>query len=91
MRMTAGQSPTKREHSRIIPAFDYLEGLRDRRQEIMSAIARVLESGQLVLGPEVTAFETEFARFVGAKYAGSNIFGNGLANYCTSQFKDWIW
>jgi dTDP-3-amino-2,3,6-trideoxy-4-keto-D-glucose/dTDP-3-amino-3,4,6-trideoxy-alpha-D-glucose/dTDP-2,6-dideoxy-D-kanosamine transaminase len=52
-----------------IPAFDYLEGLNTRREEILSAIARVIDSGSLILGPEVAAFEREFAQFVGANYA----------------------
>ena len=44
---------------RTIPAFDYLEGLRVRREEILSAIARVIDSGPLILGAEVAAFEQE--------------------------------
>lgn len=57
------------ERSTAIPAFDYLEGMIARREEILSAIARVIDSGQLILGPEVAAFEQEFAQFVGSKYA----------------------
>lgn len=33
------------------------------------AIIRVLSSGRITIGPEVEAFEDEFAKFVGAKYA----------------------
>jgi dTDP-3-amino-2,3,6-trideoxy-4-keto-D-glucose/dTDP-3-amino-3,4,6-trideoxy-alpha-D-glucose/dTDP-2,6-dideoxy-D-kanosamine transaminase len=54
---------------RKIPVFDYLEGLNTRREEILSAIARVIDSGTLILGPEVAAFEREFAEFVGARFA----------------------
>lgn len=39
------------------------------RAEIDSAIARVLDSGWLVLGPEVRAFEEEFANTVGVPHA----------------------
>ena len=52
-----------------VPAFDYLRGLKSQRSEILEAIARVLDSGTLILGPEVTAFENEFAQFVGCKHA----------------------
>lgn len=55
--------------SPAIPAFDYLEGLSSYRQEVLSAVARVLDSGILILGPEVAAFEQEFAQFVNAKFA----------------------
>jgi dTDP-4-amino-4,6-dideoxygalactose transaminase len=42
-----------------------LLGYHARKEEIDSAIARVLESGRYILGPEVEAFEQEFAAFVG--------------------------
>jgi len=38
------------------------------REEIDAAIARVLERGWFVLGPEVEAFEAEFAAYCGARY-----------------------
>src|SRR5215217_4983332 len=37
------------------------------RDEILPAVARVLESAQFVLGSEVAAFEEEFAGFCGAQ------------------------
>src|SRR5579859_1852793 len=37
--------------------------------EIMDAVRRVLPNGKYTLGPELAAFETEFAAFVGTKYA----------------------
>ena len=46
-------------------AFDYLEQYAGIEQEIESAIKRVLKSGQLILGPEVQAFENEFAEWLG--------------------------
>jgi len=39
------------------------------REEIDDAIQRVIESGSFVMGEEVEAFEEEFARYCGAKYA----------------------
>jgi dTDP-4-amino-4,6-dideoxygalactose transaminase len=35
----------------------------------LNAIARVLDSGNLILGPELTGFECEFAQFVGGEQA----------------------
>jgi dTDP-4-amino-4,6-dideoxygalactose transaminase len=39
------------------------------RSEIDAAIDRVITTSSFILGPEVEAFEREFARFCGAKYA----------------------
>lgn len=50
----------------------YLE-LRD---ELDAAYRRVMDSGWYILGPEVTAFEEEHARYCGAKHCVS--VGNGL-------------
>ena len=52
-----------------IPAFDYREAMNQLRGELMTAIARVLDSGNLILGPEVCAFEKEFSQFVSAPHA----------------------
>lgn len=38
------------------------------KSEIQVAIQRVLDSGMYVLGQEVTAFEQEFAKYIGRKY-----------------------
>jgi dTDP-4-amino-4,6-dideoxygalactose transaminase len=46
-----------------------------QRQEIDAAIARTLDAGRYVLGPEVEAFEREFAAFVGT--TGSLGVANG--------------
>ena len=34
------------------------------REELLTAIARALDSGRFVLGPEVEAFEIDFARYL---------------------------
>ena len=44
-------------------------GLAEDRPEVESAIRRVIDSGWFVLGPEVDAFETEFAAACGAAHA----------------------
>jgi len=43
--------------------------VRAHRAEIDAAIARVLDSGRYILGPEVEAFEREFADFIGVAHA----------------------
>lgn len=43
--------------------------LGDERAAIDAAITRVVDSGWFVLGPEVAAFETEFAAAMGASHA----------------------
>lgn len=49
--------------------FVNLAAQQDRlRVDINSAIARVLEHGKYILGPEVLELETELAKYVGAKY-----------------------
>ncbi len=53
----------------MVDYFDYRPGLLRHRDEIDRAIARVLDSGQLVLGPEGAAFEREFAEYVGSPHA----------------------
>jgi dTDP-4-amino-4,6-dideoxygalactose transaminase len=39
------------------------------RPELDAAVARVLDSGRFILGPEVSEFEREFAEHVGAEHA----------------------
>jgi dTDP-4-amino-4,6-dideoxygalactose transaminase len=46
------------------------------RAELDAAYARVMDSGWVVLGPEVAAFETEFATWCGASHGVG--LGNGL-------------
>jgi dTDP-4-amino-4,6-dideoxygalactose transaminase len=53
----------------VVKAFDYLRAYERLAPQIHDAIARVLRSGQLILGPEVAAFEREFAAFIGAEHA----------------------
>ncbi|HJO22260.1 MAG: DegT/DnrJ/EryC1/StrS family aminotransferase [Myxococcota bacterium] len=52
----------------MIPYFDYRPGDRTIEAEIEAAMGRVRRSGRLVLGPEVEAFEREFAAWVGAAH-----------------------
>ena len=53
----------------MIPFLDLKAPHVELREEIDAAIARVLDSGWYVLGPEVDAFEADYAAFCDAKYA----------------------
>ena len=52
-----------------VPMLDLRAEYRDLKPEIDEAIGRVVASGQFVLGPEVSAFESAFARYVGQAHA----------------------
>lgn len=52
-----------------IPQCNPKAAYQSQASEIDSAIARVLRSGRYVLGPEVAAFEAEFASYIGVPHA----------------------
>jgi dTDP-4-amino-4,6-dideoxygalactose transaminase len=52
----------------MIPFVDLKSQYHSVKQEVDAAVARVLESGQFVLGPEVAAFEEEFAAYCHARH-----------------------
>lgn len=52
-----------------IPLFDTATPLAPLRGEVNRAVERVLDSGRFILGPEVEAFEREFAEYVGVEHA----------------------
>jgi aminotransferase EvaB len=52
----------------MIPFFDYRPLQARLRPELERAVARVFDSGQLILGDEVRAFEAEFAAYVGCAH-----------------------
>ncbi len=52
-----------------VPLLDISRSNSALRDEILSAIAKVIDSGQFVLGPECTAFEKAVARVCHTKYA----------------------
>lgn len=58
----------------MIPQTFPKASLLEDRAEIDLGLARVLESGWYILGPEVEAFEAEFARYCGVAH------GVGVAN-----------
>jgi dTDP-3-amino-3,4,6-trideoxy-alpha-D-glucose transaminase len=52
-----------------VPLFDTATPLASLRPEIDAAIARVLDGKRFILGPEVAAFEDDFATYCGAGHA----------------------
>ena len=53
----------------VVPYLDLPAQNRALRSDIDAAIRRVIDSSAFCLGPEVDAFETEFAAFHEAKHA----------------------
>jgi dTDP-4-amino-4,6-dideoxygalactose transaminase len=53
----------------MIPFLDLGAAYRELKPEIDAAVSRVLESGWYILGPEVEAFEAEWAAYCDAKHA----------------------
>src|SRR5579864_9504938 len=57
-----------------IPAEDLTRQYPQIEEEVMAAVRDVLPRGKYTLGPQVAAFEEEFARFCGVGY------GAGISN-----------
>jgi dTDP-3-amino-3,4,6-trideoxy-alpha-D-glucose transaminase len=57
-----------------VPLFDTKTPLAPLRADIDAKIAEVIDRGAFILGPEVKAFEDEFAAYLGARHAA------GVAN-----------
>ncbi len=51
-----------------VPLIDTKRDAQAHRDEYLAAAARVIDSGAFSLGPEVEAFEKEFAAFLGVKH-----------------------
>ncbi|MDI9636565.1 DegT/DnrJ/EryC1/StrS family aminotransferase [Kamptonema cortianum] len=52
-----------------IPLLDLQPEIASIRSEIDSAIARVIDSGHFIMGPDVKTFEDEVAAYLGVKHA----------------------
>lgn len=62
----------KTAHSRTVPAFPFLDlkaQFASIREDVISAVTRVLDSQQFILGTEVKQFEDEIALKLDAKHA----------------------
>ncbi|WP_108663620.1 DegT/DnrJ/EryC1/StrS family aminotransferase [Acuticoccus kandeliae] len=67
--MTAILARVPATESQPIPLFDLKRQQTRLRHDIDRRIARVLDHGQFILGPEVTELETELAAFAGVKHS----------------------
>src|SRR5271170_749755 len=56
-------------HDAGVPLCDLQAQFRGLQPQLEAAVARVLASGQVILGPEVAALEEEVAAYCGANYA----------------------
>jgi dTDP-4-amino-4,6-dideoxygalactose transaminase len=65
-----------------IPFLDLGAQVGELRAEIDAAIARVLSSGWYLLGPELEAFEAEWATYTGARYAVGVASGLDALHLC---------
>jgi dTDP-4-amino-4,6-dideoxygalactose transaminase len=52
-----------------VPFYGHVRQYHGLKKEIDEAILRVLESGQYVMGPALTRFEQDLARYAGTKHA----------------------
>jgi dTDP-4-amino-4,6-dideoxygalactose transaminase len=52
----------------VIPFLDLKAQYKEIKPQVDAAVARVIESAQLVLGPEVAAFEERFAAYCGVRH-----------------------
>ena len=52
-----------------IPFVNFTPQIQPLKAELLESVSRVLDSGQFILGPEVEAFEKEFAAYTGSKHA----------------------
>jgi dTDP-4-amino-4,6-dideoxygalactose transaminase len=59
-----------------VPFFDFAGSLIDIKPEVDSAIGQVIDSGRTIMGPQLEAFEREFAAYCNASHAIG--VGNGL-------------
>ncbi|RYE41859.1 MAG: DegT/DnrJ/EryC1/StrS family aminotransferase [Hyphomicrobiales bacterium] len=62
--------------TRAIPFLDLRSLHAEVREELNAAYERVMDSGCFIMGPEVLAFEAEFAQYCGVKHCLG--VGNGL-------------
>jgi dTDP-4-amino-4,6-dideoxygalactose transaminase len=63
-----GSEHKHRRTKPVIPFLDLKAQYQQMKPEIDSAVSRVIDSGQFVLGPEVTEFENRFAEYCNVKY-----------------------
>jgi dTDP-3-amino-3,4,6-trideoxy-alpha-D-glucose transaminase len=52
-----------------VPLFDTITPIAPLRAQLEAAVASVVDRGRFILGPEVAAFEQEFAAYCGVRHA----------------------
>lgn len=52
----------------IVPFLDLRTAYLEIKDEVSEAVARVMDSGWYILGPELEAFEAEYSDYIGAKH-----------------------
>ena len=70
-----------------VPFLDLKDGYEELRSEIDAAVARVVQSGWYILGPEVDTFEEKYANYTRAKHCVT--VGNGLDAIVLSSRYQW--
>ncbi len=53
----------------MIPFIDFSRQNKLLKKKLLRAVANVIDSHAYILGPDVDAFEREFASYCGVKYA----------------------
>ena len=74
--MTSVAPKVERVEAAVIPFLDLAATHALIEHDILDALQRVVRAGQFILGPEVEAFEREFAAYCGAEHCVG--VGNGL-------------
>ena len=64
----AGTAPHTVQIAMDVPLFDTETPLKPLRPAILARMAAVVERGVFILGPEVAAFEREFAEYLGVRH-----------------------
>lgn len=65
-----------------VPSMDLKAQHQRQQEDIAAALTRVVESGWYILGPEVEAFEREFARELGYAHAAGVASGTDALTLC---------
>ncbi|MGA9812950.1 MAG: DegT/DnrJ/EryC1/StrS family aminotransferase, partial [Terriglobales bacterium] len=71
-RESLAKSPRPPDHSApklLFPFLDLKAEYATMKEEIGTAVERVLESQQFIMGPEVRQLEAEIAAFIGSRFA----------------------
>ena len=75
----------------MIPFVDLQGQYRRLKPEIETAVGRVLENAQFVLGPAVEGFEREFSAYCSVSPHGRRELGNERAARGLAGGGDWSW